>query len=164
MASYRKLIDLHQEKILAFAQKKKLPIVQIEEQWRPVLGSGLWWPFPWLQNMADDVDFWELDNSVGKGHLVPPFDRYITRAHEQLVQLIHRTSTARWIHQRHLRDQLDNVRPGELIVAADQLGVPLRYFDWMALDVEFLLDRQHILAINSTEPILSNQHTFLGAN
>jgi hypothetical protein len=123
--------------IRAFAERHKLPIVQINELPRPVLASGLWNMLPLLTGDNDD-EFWELDPSVGFGHIVPPFERPIQIAIDWLINVMRMTSKPTWIHARSISNNL-RCRDGALIVAADRLQIPMRHFDCVMIDVELFL-------------------------
>ena len=67
--NYRKMLKENKQRIIKFAERNKLPVLEIDGQARPIIGSGLWNPLPYLFN-EDLSDCYETNKAVGFGHIV----------------------------------------------------------------------------------------------
>ncbi len=137
-SKYSRLIRDGEAKIREFAERHKLPIIIIERLVRPVIGSGLWDPIPFL--IGDDDDEWyELDKSSGLGHIARPHEASIGRAFDLLTSIMESDHLSKtWDHTRHI-DCFSRCRDGAMIIAANQLEVPMRHFDAGMVGVELFL-------------------------
>jgi hypothetical protein len=143
---FSKLVRNSESRIKEFAERHKLPIVEIDGLVRPVLGSGLWNPIFHLIGVDEsDADELELDTSCGRGHLVGPFKKPTSEASEWLNSLAWNDESNReWMNSPDIINSLP-FRAGALILAAAQLGIPIRHADCRMVDVE--------LCLPSTKPI-----------
>lgn len=130
------LIRENEARIREFANENKLPIVVVEDLVRPVLGSGLWWPLPWICGSDHDLDHWECVSYCGPGHLVPPLDRCIQTALKELSIDYPPDFEHGW---QDLRTSGFKSRDGAMIIACHQLGIPIRYYDASLIECEIYI-------------------------
>ena len=141
----------YESQIADFAKLHQLPTVRIGGLLRPVLGSGLWWAIHYLVNEKhgrfgseeEDRDSTDTTRYMGQGHIVPPLPRCIELAKSQLLQLDFSSKRTRWVYgaflARYMNGRMENERLGAIIVAADNLGIEMRQYDYFGVDVEFKL-------------------------
>lgn len=134
---YSRMVREGEAIVREFANRHGLPIVLIDGLPRPILASGMWNMRPLLTG-DNDEEFYELDPSVGLGHIVPPFERSIEIATDWLTNVMRMASKPTWIHARNISYSL-RCRDGALIISADRLQIPMRHFDYAMVDVELLL-------------------------
>lgn len=136
---YTSLIRKGEARIRDFAKCHGLPIVEIDGLPRPVLASGLWNPIFHLIGVDHDRDGFDLDTSVGFGHLVGPNERSTSLAADYFASLDWSDESDReWTHTNYLLES-SKCRNGALILAADLLRIPIRHFDASMMSVELLL-------------------------
>lgn len=130
------LIRKNEARIREFAQANKLPVLVIEGLARPVIGSGLWDPFAFICGVDDDIDWYELDESCGPGHIVWPIERYTQSAIGELSITYPEQFEKGW---QDIRSAGFKNRAGSIIMACDRLGIPMRYYDAALRDLEIYI-------------------------
>lgn len=139
---FSRIIRDGEDRIRQFADDRKLPIVMIEGLARPVIGSGLWDPIPFLV-FDDDDELYELDQSCGFGHVIRPHEATIGRALQLLTSILNVAHLAKtWEHTRRI-DCFSRCRDGAMIFAANQLALPMRHFDDGMVGVEMFVPSPH---------------------